>query len=359
MDYRKSYIILIIFYSFGYNTYSQNNNSFPDSITLKKRELRILFYNVENYFDTFNDSIKRDDEFLPNQGKYWTKGRYYTKQEHISQVIAGVGGWQPPEIIGLCEIENRTVLTGLVKYAPIKKLNYRIIHKESPDKRGIDVALLYLKKGFTPISYKAVEIKFPFSPGSTTRDILYVKGRTKHNDTLHIFVNHWPSRWGGQLETERKRMFVASVLKKETDSIFNTNKNANIIIMGDFNDYPENKSISMTLDAKKTYDNIKKEKLYNISAYLQNKKGQGTHKHEGKWATLDQFIVSGALINKSNKIYTSINDVHIYNADFLLEPDNNYSGVTTNRTYIGFKYHGGYSDHLPTFLDLHIITKMD
>ncbi len=354
MCYKKYFIVLIsVIYGFTVNVWGQNNNSFPDSIILKQRQLRIMFYNVENYFDTFNDSIKNDDEFLPSQGKFWTKSRYYAKQERISQVIVGVGGWEPPEIIGLCEIENQRVLIGLVKYAPLKKLDYKIIHKESPDRRGIDVALLYQKNRFTPISYKPIEIRFPFAPDSKTRDILYVKGHTKQNDTIHIFVNHWPSRWGGQLETENKRMFVASVLKNEVDSVFKTNKQANIIIMGDFNDYPENKSLSITLDAKKEFYNTQAGKLYNLSAYLQNVKGIGTHKYQGKWATLDQFIVSGSLLSGKNKIYTTVNDVHAYRAGFLLEPDNNYSGLTTNRTYIGFKYHGGYSDHLPTFLDLH------
>ncbi|OQY05696.1 MAG: hypothetical protein B6I20_00725 [Bacteroidetes bacterium 4572_117] len=352
MLFKKPIITLfgIIFLQFC--IFAQTKAPFPDSIAQKQRNLRILFYNVENLFDTENDSIKNDDEFLPDRGKYWTKGRYYSKQNHISQVIVGVGGWKPPEIIGLCEIENRGVLTGLVKYSALRKLNYKIIHKESPDKRGIDVALLYQNKYFIPLMYKPIEIHYPFSPTSTTRDILYVKGKTKKNDTLHIFVNHWPSRWGGQLETERKRMFVASVLKNETDSIFKININANIIIMGDLNDYPDNKSITNILMANKTFDKPKAGKLYNLSAYLQDVKHKGTHKHDGKWATLDQFIISGSLLSGKNNIYTTVNDVHIYDAGFLLERDENYSGFKTNRTYIGFKYNGGYSDHLPTFLDL-------
>ncbi len=346
------YIITFLFIIYNISVFGQKPSNFPDSIILKPRNLRILFYNVENLFDTKNDSLKNDDEFLSDDGKYWTKGRYYTKQKNISQVIVAIGGWQPPEIIGLCEIENRGVLDDLVKYSSLKNIDYRIIHKESPDKRGIDVALLYRKNRFTPISYKPIEIRYPFSPGSTTRDILYIKGKTKQNDTLHLFVNHWPSRWGGQLETERKRMFIASVLKKEIDSIFRTNLHANIIIMGDFNDYPENKSLSIKLQAKKDFNNTQAGLLYNLSAHLQNKKGAGTHKHEGKWATLDQFIVSGSLLSDTNTIYTTVKDVHIYNARFLLESDDSYSGFKTNRTYIGYKYHGGYSDHLPTFLDL-------
>jgi len=350
MNLYYKYISLLLFLSLT-PVFIKAQTNFPDSIILKNRDLRIMFYNTENFFDTENDSIKNDDEFLPTQGKFWNRSRYYSKQKHISQVIAAIGGWSPPDVIGFCEIENRRVLDDFIRYAPIKKFHYKIIHKESPDLRGIDVALLYRPERFIPISYKAIEIRYPFS-NSKTRDILYVKGRTRQHDTLHIFVNHWPSRWGGQLETERKRMFVASVLRKNVDSVFQTNPRANIIIMGDLNDYPENHSISQTLRAKDTYDNIQPTELYNLSAYLQNVKHQGTHKHEGKWGTLDQFIVSGALLDKKNTIYTSLNDVHIYNADFLLEDDKRYSGYETNRTYIGYKYHGGYSDHLPTFLDL-------
>ncbi len=342
-------IQLLFILIFSTDFYAQS--VYPDSIILKPRTLRIMFYNAENFFDTENDSVKNDDEFLPTQGKFWNKQRYYTKQKHISQVITAIGGWSPPEIIGLCEIENRKVLDDFLKYAPIKKFNYKIIHKESPDLRGIDVALLYRREHFIPISYRAIEIRYPFS-NSKTRDILYVKGRTKQYDTLHIFVNHWPSRWGGQLETERKRMFVASVLRKNVDSVFQTNLRANIIIMGDLNDYPENKSVREVLKANDQYEKISPAELYNLSAYLQNTKHIGTHKHDGKWGTLDQFIVSGALLDKKNKIYTSLNDVHIYNASFLLEEDKQFTGYATNRTYIGYKYHGGYSDHLPTFLDL-------
>lgn len=352
MRHCKRFLFILTFIILNIPANGQKEFIFPDSIILKPRQIRIMFYNVENYFDTFNDSVKNDDEFLPDRGKYWTKNRYYNKQKHISQVIVAIGGWNPPELVGMCEIENQGVLSDLIRYAPLKNLDYKIIHKESPDKRGIDVALLYQKKRFTPIKYQAIEIRYPFS-SSTTRDILYVKGRTRQKDTLHILVNHWPSRWGGQLETERKRIFVASVLKNAVDSILNTNPLANIIIMGDLNDYPENKSVSKILQAKSNFNDIKNNNLYNLSAYLQNTKHIGSHKHEGKWAVLDQFIVSGALLSGKNHIYTSVDDVHIYKAGFLLEPDEHYSGYTTNRTYIGFKYHGGYSDHLPTFLDLH------
>ena len=313
---------------------------------------RIMFYNVENLFDTFDDTLKQDEEFLPKGVKYWSEYRYYQKLNRIYKVIIAVGGWQPPEIVGLCEVENRYVLDGLVKYTPLSKFQYEIVHQESPDWRGIDVALLYLKDKFTPLNYKAIPINFPFDINRKTRDILYVKGITKKNDTLHIFVNHWPSRWGGQLESEQNRVFVASVLRNVVDSIFSINPDANIIIMGDLNDDPENTSILKTLNANTSYDNITNYELYNLSYYLKEKKNLGTLKYQGNWNIFDQFIVSGALIGKEKSIYLTLDDAYVFKADYLLEKDETYIGYKPFRTYSGYKYINGFSDHLPVFIDL-------
>ncbi|MBN1252426.1 MAG: hypothetical protein JXR51_10270 [Bacteroidales bacterium] len=343
-------ILIIILLLFNFNIINAQ-----EEITTKiisDSYIRIMFYNVENLFDTKNDSIKNDDEFLPTNDKFWTSKKYYAKVNQISKVIAAIGKWNPPAIIGLCEIENRYALNSLVNYSSLKNLNYKIIHKESPDFRGIDVALIYKENLFKVIFYKAIEINFPFSPESTTRDILYVKGTTKTKDTLHVFVNHWPSRWGGQMQSEERRMFVASVLKNTTDSIFITDKNASIVIMGDFNDYPYNKSLTEVLKANREYSDIQPDKLYNLSAYLQEASNLGTHKHEGKWGVLDQIIVSGSLLNTKNKTFTSKENVHIFDADFLLVEDEAYSGKKPYRTYIGFRYIGGFSDHLPVYLDV-------
>ncbi|NJO88701.1 MAG: hypothetical protein HC831_06850 [Chloroflexia bacterium] len=254
-----------------------------DDLVSKERYLRIMFYNTENLFDTENDSLTTDEEFLPNGPKFWTSNKYYTKLNQIATTIVSIGGWTSPEIIGLCEVENRKVLDDLCKKTGLKNLNYRIIHKESPDNRGIDVALLYQKDSFKPLGYKAIQVTFPFSPGSTTRDILYVKGLTKNEDTLHLFVNHWPSRWGGQLESESRRMEAAKTLKTQTDSIFNNYQNAKIVIIGDFNDYPDNKSIKQILKASNNFENFVNYELYNLSAFIEqmqilavtNKKGIG------------------------------------------------------------------------------------
>jgi len=314
--------------------------------------MRLMFYNTENLFDTYDDTLKIDESFLPTGDHYWTPSKYYKKINNISKVITAIGQWQLPEIIGLCEIENRKVLEDLTKRTALKKIKYRIIHKESPDRRGIDVGLLYRPDKFFPIFYEAISVKFPFDANKPTRDILYVKGTNIFKDTLHIFINHWPSRWGGQTETDRKRKFAASVLRAQVDSLFATEKNPNIIIMGDLNDYPTNNSLLKVLKTKTTFDNIESEELYNLAWYLQEVKGKGSHKHEGKWGVLDQIIVSGNLLNPKNKIHTSPDNAHVFNAPFLLEPDNNYTGQKPFRTYLGFKFHDGYSDHLPVYIDL-------
>jgi endonuclease/exonuclease/phosphatase family metal-dependent hydrolase len=323
------------------------------TVTKSRSEFRIMFYNVENLFDTEDDPEKRDEEFLPEGSRYWSKYRYYNKLNNIYKVIVGVGEWDLPQIVGLSELENRKVLEDLISNTPLYKADYKIIHYESPDRRGIDVGMLYRTEYFTPILQKPIRVVWPKSMSTgTTRDILYVSGYTNANDTLHIFINHWPSRWGGQMETEEKRMYVANMVKKETDSIFRVNPNANIIIMGDLNDYPSDRSLLESLKTQTEFDDIKPKKLYNLSYYLEHEKKLGTHKYNGQWGILDQIIVSGGVLDTVSSIYSTLDDAHVYNADFLLEPDDKFTGKKVNRTYIGFKYHGGYSDHLPVYLDL-------
>lgn len=325
---------------------------------LTRNTYRVMFYNVENLFDTLNDPTKNDEEFTPQGAKYWSWYKYKNKLTAISKVIIGIGGWELPQIVGLSEVENIKVVKDLIYKTPLSKSDYRIIHKDSPDNRGIDCALLYRKNHFWPLNQDFIAVKWPKNIGSgTTRDILYVKGLTNEHDTLHIFVNHWPSRWSGQMETEEKRIYVAKLVKHHCDSILKSDKSANIIIMGDLNDHPTDKSLVYGLEAQSEYDNIKHNKLYNLSYYLQEIKKLGTHKFQGQWGILDQIIVSGALLDSSNLLHTTLEDAHVYNADFLLCPDEGNTGKQVFRTYLGYKYQGGYSDHLPTYIDLHRKTK--
>lgn len=312
-----------------------------------------MFYNCENLFDIYNDSLTNDDDFTPDGVMNWTYSKFKKKLTDIYKVIVAVGKKKAPDIVGLCEIENRFVLEQLTKNTPLKKIDYRIIHKESPDKRGIDVALLYNKKNFTPISYKAIEVKFPFSPESTTRDILYVTGELKNRDIVHIFVNHWPSRLGGQKKTERKRMHAAKILRSHIDKIFSEMPNANIIIMGDLNDCVDDKSLTEVLKAKNNINNPYTQNIYSMSYLLEKKKHEGTHKHEGVWRIFDHILVSGNLLNPNNSTVTTTKDSHVYKAQFLLENDKKYSGTKVKRTFTGRKYNGGFSDHLPVFIDFY------
>ena len=345
----KLFSLLIFLFLNPILSITQNLKEFEFS----RGDMRIMFYNAENLFDIFDDSLKNDEAFTPTGERFWTKGRYLKKLNNISKVITAIGQWELPEVIGLCEIENRLVLEDLIKKTALKKYPYRIIHKESPDNRGIDVGFLYRKDRFTPIEYDAIAISFPFDDNRPTRDILYVKGINNFKDTLHFFVNHWPSRWGGQLETDRKRRYVASILREKVDSLFENEMSPNIIIMGDLNDYPNNLSLTKALNAKTEFKKFDDEQLYNLAYYLQEKKGKGTHKFQGEWGVLDQIIVSGSLLNINNNINMTVDDAHVFDAPFLLEPDSHYVGYKTFRTYIGFKFHDGFSDHLPVYIDLH------
>lgn len=317
---------------------------------MRHADFRFMFYNTENYFDTENDTAKWDEEFLPDGQKYWTDYRYHKKKYQLFQVIAALGEWDAPDAIALCEVENRAVLEDLVNETPLQKAGYEIIHHESPDGRGIDVAFLYRPGGMKIINEYPIPVHFPEEMGRATRDILYVKAQVK-KDSLHFFVNHWPSRWGGQMETEPKRMFVAGLLRHHVDSILQIHPGAKIIISGDLNDHPYNKSLKETLRAKTELKQINDTLLYNLIAY-NTKSGRGTHKYHGEWGILDHIIITGNLLNAENNLVTGPEDAHIFDAEFLLEADEKNTGKRVNRTYIGYKYHGGFSDHLPVYLDL-------
>lgn len=348
----------LLFFSFSFfiilaNSCSLNSHSDKDSSTSAKSNFRIMFYNTENLFDTFDDPDKNDAQFLPEGDKHWNDRKYQQKLIALSKVIVAAGEWKAPAIIGVCEIENDRVLHDLSQESPLKKWNYQYLHKESPDRRGIDVALFYQKDQFQPIKTQYITINFPEHPHSKTRDILYCKGVALNKDTLHVFINHWPSRWGGQMKTESKRIFLAQTLRKKVDSLFQNVKNPNIIILGDLNDTPEDVSVLKYLKALPPEQPYQTKTLYNLMYPLSQTK-EGTHPYHGHWAVLDHIIVSNNLLSPKNKVNTKLSWAHPFKKDFLLEEDKKYGGIVTFRTYIGFKYHGGYSDHLPVLLDLNI-----
>lgn len=317
---------------------------------------RMMFYNAENLFDIKDDSLTNDEEYLPTGMRYWTYRKLEQKLSHLYKTILAVGTWQSPAIIGLCEIENRYVLQRLVEDTPLQRLRYQIIHHDSPDKRGIDVALLYRESDFLPLSHEVIHIRFPDNPSKTTRDILYAKGILLQTDTVHLFINHWPSRWGGQQASEPYRNYVADVLRNKIDSLFTSNAQANIIIMGDFNDTPEDPSLRSHLGVKINIEGKEAAQLYNMME-TKDKTSQGifgTHKYQGQWHVFDQIIVSGALLQEYQKLQVSGKHAHIFNADFLLQEDHTYMGRKPFRTYTGYRYQGGFSDHLPVYIDITI-----
>ena len=346
---------LIPFWLFG-----QSAELFPgfDDSPRGYRAARIMFYNAENLFDYTHDSLKYDEEFLPESGRHWDKHKYWTKQKNIAKVITAVGGWEMPAIVGLAEIENIHVLLNLVHNTQLKNTKYRIIHHESPDRRGIDVALLYRSEKFKLLSDSAIQIRFPFDTASRTRDILYVKGILLGSDTLHLIVTHWPSKYGGAFATIPKRMYVAQQIRKLADSLIAINPSARILIMGDLNDNPREKSLTEGLGAVAP-DTNSRENLFNLMLPLM-RAGHGTHFYKGptgaEWSILDQFIVSRALYDSRQGISIKNRRAYIFEAPFLLEKDASGRYIP-NRSFIGMKYHGGYSDHLPIYLDLEVVKR--
>ena len=307
-----------------------------------------MFYNVENLFDTFDNPNTNDDEFLPNGKKNWTFQRYNNKLKHIRQVISAVDYEQFPDLIGLCEVENADVLSDLINKAPLKTTGYKIFHHESRDFRGIDNAILYNPSTFKLLNSNVFRIHFK-DTSYFSRDILYVKGEVRHKkDTLHVFVNHWPSRYGGQLQSEDSRLQAAKTLRHCVDSVLKLDSLSKILCIGDFNDTPSDRSITEGLKAKTSFTNIDFKSLYNISYYLQFEKKLWTYAFHEDYSILDQVIVSGALITK-NKLFISPDNVEPLKKDFMLKPDENFN-LRPWRTYYGYKYEGGFSDHLPVVI---------
>ena len=315
---------------------------------------RVMFYNTENFFDTLDDPKKSDNDYLPEGTMHWTPGRYQNKLNNIAKVITSVGEWDTPALVGMCEVENEKVVGDLTQYSPLRKMNYRYIITNSPDVRGINVALLYQREKFKLLDHKEYVIHFPYNSHKRTRNILHATGQVSSRDTLDVFVCHFPSRRGGEDESEPDRLFVASVLKAKVDSVMRIRKNACILIMGDFNDEPSNRSISQTLHAQPVSNNIVRQDLYDLFASFEKQKNAGSFKYQRQWNMLDQIIVSGNLITGSRSIKVLPHTANIFSRDFMLIDDKTYGGKRPKKTYHGRKHEGGFSDHLPVLVDFAI-----
>ena len=312
-----------------------------------KRNLTVVFYNVENLFDTINEPGKTDGEFTPEGQNKWTKERYNKKVEDIAKVLGSINENELPEMIGLCEIENRKVLEDLVENHNLAKGKYQIVHYESPDNRGIDNAFLYRPDEFEVIFSQPIHVKFDDEPDFRTRDILYVKGKNLNKEEMHVFVNHWPSRIGGTDATESARLQVASKLKNKIDSIVLQNSSAEIIVIGDMNDEPSNLSLANVLGASKPGSNT--DGLVNLMYPIHEAK-LGSYFYQGNWNMLDNIVVSFNLLDKKGFSCTD-GQGHVYHQEWM-EFKNTRGQISPNKTYSGSNYYGGVSDHFPVYIEL-------
>jgi predicted extracellular nuclease len=298
----------------------------------------IGFYNIENLFDTEDDPAINDADFLPDGMYKWTEERYKIKLNNMSKVIAAMR----PDVLGLGEVENRKVLEDLVLHPNIAGQRYQIIHFNMRDERGIDVAMIYKPNVFKPFSITRVPIVDPAEPDFKTRDVLWVKGLCM-GDTIHVAVNHWPSRRGGK---EDKRLVAGKAVRDAVDSVLAVNPQSNIIIMGDLNDDPNNKSIKKILLASDDKD--KKNTLVNTSEPT-FKKGYGTLAYNGAWNLFDQIIISSNLTNKTGIDYFE-DSFTVFAQRWMQESTGKYKGMPM-RTFRGTEFNSeGFSDHLPVYI---------
>ena len=322
------------------------------SSTLPPKDIlfTFAFYNVENLFDLTDDPDKNDEDFLPNSDRKWDKEKYKLKLNNLAQAISKIGDDNGPEVLGLCEVENKEVLEDLVKQKAIKKSKYQIVHHESPDHRGIDNALIYKKGFFEFKASQTFEVDFPDEEDYTSRAILLVTGNIE-GEEVNFIVNHFPSRRGGLQASEPRRIQAAKKLREITESILNTNPNAKIVIMGDFNDEPSNKSIKEILMAKGKDFDSKKNELFNAMMDLDNQ-GKGSYNYRGNWQMLDQIILSESIYNA--KIgWGYINEsANVFAPEWLKQQTPEKYKGTPLRTFAGKKYLQGFSDHFPVYINV-------
>jgi endonuclease/exonuclease/phosphatase family metal-dependent hydrolase len=310
----------------------------------------IAFYNQENLFDTIDDPHKNDNEFLPDSKKEWNTQKYQNKLHNMARVIASMNDGKGPDMIGLCEVENDAVLNDLVKQESLQKASYHFAHFESPDERSIDNALLYNSKKLQPVYQVAYPVVFADAPNSKTRDILLVKLQSKNKSSIIVLVCHFPSRLGGQEASDHKRYTAASKLRQICDSITNASPQQAIVIMGDFNDEPNNKSIDSVLAAKHKPEETKSANDILNLMYDLKAQGMGSHFYKKEWSMLDQIMISQSMLAKGNVSYVP-QSASIYKQDWMLETDEKYKGAPL-RTFAGQKYLNGFSDHLPVMMQI-------
>jgi predicted extracellular nuclease len=313
----------------------------------------IGFYNLENLFDTLDTPNVRDTEFTPNGDKLYGTSIYSEKLEKLASVVSQVGTELTPDglaILGVSEIENRSVLEDFVRHPLVKERNYQIVHFDSPDKRGIDVGMIYHPKYFKPVHSENRPLMIYKETGERiyTRDILYVAGEFD-GEMIHVMVNHWPSRRGGEKATQHLRNAGAMVCKQLTDSLLAVNPQAKVFIMGDLNDDPVSPSVKKVLNAKGKTKEVREGDLFN-PWYDMYKKGYGTLAYRDAWSLFDQIIVSEEVTDRKQKGYF-FHKAKIFKERHMLQKSGRFKGYPY-RTFVGDTYMGGYSDHFPVYMFL-------
>lgn len=315
-------ILIVIFVSCNFTS--------SDS-SIKSNEFQVLFYNVENLFDTENDSLTQDDEFTPDGKKEWNSSKLNHKISQLAKVITATD-IDAPEFMGFSEVENEDVVKQLINHQLLYKHNYQVINIPSPDVRGIDVAFCYKKSSFNLTSFYAIPVKLFPRP---TRDLLFVEGyHPVLKDSIRFVVVHWPSRYGGAKKSEPKRIKASQTLSNAIDSVKKIRPNYTTIVMGDFNDTPNNESIQQLTKHQLQYQNPK------------INKGIKTIKYKGTWYLYDGFIIDEKTIKK----YPTQISTSIISFPWLLEEDK-MNSLKPNRSFKGNFYNGGFSDHLPVMLN--------
>lgn len=330
-------LLLISFLSFA-----QKNNY---------RVSLIGFYNLENLYDTVNNPMVDDEEFLPNSARQYNSHIYLDKLDRLSDVVSQMGTDITPDglaLLGVAEIENDTVLTDLARTPKLAKRKWKFVHYDSPDRRGVDVALFYNPKYFSVLHSEPLFVQLPGGSKDAffTRDILYVKG-ILDGDTIHVFVNHWPSRSGGEERSIPARAAAAGTAKKRIDSLMAINPATKIVLMGDLNDDPVSPSLTKIIGAKGKISDVKENEMFN-PWYDMYKKGIGTSPYQDAWGLFDQVLVSGGWLNKDQPGYHYSKQV-LFNREFLVQKTGKYRGYS-KRTWDGITYNYGYSDHFPVYV---------
>jgi len=299
------------------------------------QSLTVVELNCENLFDYRHDEGKNDEDYLPESTRHWTRQRYWRKQNHIAQTLLSCSDDGIPDLIALCEVENDSVLNDLCHRSLLRNAGYEYLMTSSPDLRGIDVALLYSPFTFAPLSHEALRIQV-IEGMRPTRDILHVEGLISSGDTLHVYVVHFPSRFGGERYSRPFRKAAADVLCESIDSLMSVSPEAKILVAGDFNDGPDGPILS----------EICQHGLMSLSAGADRPKDvHGTYRYQGQWECIDHILGSGAVKGRKKS-------ARIHAPQFLLEEEEKYGGLKPRRTYNGMRYQPGYSDHLPLVVDL-------